>query len=127
MQLIPYQNTLRCRLLPCSQTCFVSSFPDQGIVGCGVKVYLAEEMTRKVDRMDYAIEEAEQKVAQIQQQLKCQLEAVREATAIVRRELERLRADAECLEKSAQACALSSLSSLLHVLIHMNSHRDPFS
>lgn len=67
------------------------------------QVYLSEEMTRKLDRADYTIKEAEEKLARIRTEFERQLAAVRAEAAAARRELERLRTDAERLEKSTQA------------------------
>lgn len=60
-------------------------------------------MTRKLNRADYAIKEAEEKLARIRTELERQQAAVRAEAAAARRELERLRTDAERLEKSTQA------------------------
>lgn len=69
-----------------------------------MQVYLAEELTRKLDRTDYAIKEAEGKLERIRREYESQLAAVRAEVAATRRELEYLRAEAERLEKTAQAC-----------------------
>ena len=69
-----------------------------------MQVYLAEELTRKLDRTDYAIKEAEGKLERVRREYESQLAAVRTELAATRRELEHLRAEAERLEKIAQAC-----------------------
>ncbi|BDA44331.1 hypothetical protein COCOBI_05-5150 [Coccomyxa sp. Obi] len=68
------------------------------------QVYLAEELTRKLDRTDYAIKEAEGKLERIRREYESQLAAVHAELAATRRELEHLRAEAERLEKTAEAC-----------------------
>ncbi len=74
------------------------------------QVYLAEELTRKLDRADYAIKEAEQKLKRMRAEFERQLAAVRSGAAAARRDLERLRKDAERQEKSALANLSSSKS-----------------
>ncbi|EIE26051.1 hypothetical protein COCSUDRAFT_46472 [Coccomyxa subellipsoidea C-169] len=74
------------------------------------QVYLAEELTRKLDRADYAIKEAEQKLERMRAEFERQLAAVRSEAAAARRDLERLRKDAERQEKSAHANLSSSKS-----------------